>query len=761
MDLGCIDMGCVEKDSTRKESTTSASKLGKNKIKDAIRSSSNALNKLTSQISKPPRRKTSPLNWFPRKKVEPYLKRKLKMLQEVDGMHLTLVETLGDSNPHYSRVLREKIAIREAAEKVMEARKAAMVEASWCRILKAARIECKEAEEQLSKAELSAAEAFEAARVVGVIMNGTPDSGKGGSTTHTVSATFETAFSVDNQVAAAVKAAFVKLANCHSINKDEFKELLHKISENPDSDDLSAITSECDSDDAGSDAEAGSCKDSLMKQRKRPESDKFNMTNIVEMMLGRLQCLKEDELASLATIVATSGLNAALAETENSLAVQNTEKPCPKVSRRSSVCGKATKSSRGAAEDEIPGLGQFLVKRLTRLEREILEAKNARKNEASDGSRGSDDEKLLSANDSSSRSKVKIKDGDAAVPDLGSVLTKHKSKLEKEIEEAKNVRKNEASDGSKWTDDEKLLSANDSNLGSKAKIKDDGAAVPDLGSVLTKHKSKLEKEIEEARRNDRSSRGAPRAKQDAADIPSLDKYLVKRLTRLEMEVQEARNRNRLQPTEKTSSHPSDAKSSENIPSGANEDSQGKENIDLNMIENQNTGKRKEAQTDSESDHLVKREERNTVRVQKLQRKNQENGANYESLDKVLVKHVSRLEKEKSEFCADERMQLKPKRKDTGIEMESSLDRVLVKHKSKLEMAKMAASEQQQEEDSSIRHSVTRREARERELHAAWGGMSLGNSMRPHVSRLQRDKAAWLEAEEEEKNIEVQSSSSLH
>lgn len=59
------------------------------------------------------------------------------MLQEVDGMSSTLDETLGDSNPHYSRVLREKIAVREAAQKAMEARKAALVEASWCRILKA------------------------------------------------------------------------------------------------------------------------------------------------------------------------------------------------------------------------------------------------------------------------------------------------------------------------------------------------------------------------------------------------------------------------------------------------------------------------------------------------------------------------------------------------------------------------------------------------------------------------------------------------
>lgn len=54
-------------------------------------------------------------------------------------MNSSLDETLGDSNPHYSRVLREKIAAREAARKAMEARKAAMVEASWCRILQAAR----------------------------------------------------------------------------------------------------------------------------------------------------------------------------------------------------------------------------------------------------------------------------------------------------------------------------------------------------------------------------------------------------------------------------------------------------------------------------------------------------------------------------------------------------------------------------------------------------------------------------------------------
>jgi DNA-binding FadR family transcriptional regulator len=54
-------------------------------------------------------------------------------------MTASLHETLGNANPHYTRMAREKIAAREAARKATDARKAAMVEASWCRILRAAR----------------------------------------------------------------------------------------------------------------------------------------------------------------------------------------------------------------------------------------------------------------------------------------------------------------------------------------------------------------------------------------------------------------------------------------------------------------------------------------------------------------------------------------------------------------------------------------------------------------------------------------------
>jgi hypothetical protein len=61
------------------------------------------------------------------------------LLQEIDGMTASLHDTLGNANPHYTRMAREKIAAREAARKAMEARKTAMVEASWCKILQAAR----------------------------------------------------------------------------------------------------------------------------------------------------------------------------------------------------------------------------------------------------------------------------------------------------------------------------------------------------------------------------------------------------------------------------------------------------------------------------------------------------------------------------------------------------------------------------------------------------------------------------------------------
>nr|GMC85487.1 calponin homology domain-containing protein DDB_G0272472 [Ipomoea batatas] len=740
MDLGCLDMGCIEKKRSYADQTlshsesfsptasaTATSKAGKNKaMKDGLRSSLVSLNKNASQIRKPPHRKTSPLSWFPRQKVDSYLKRKIKLLQEVDGMNSTLDETLGDSNPHYSRVLREKIAVREAAQKAMEARKAAMVEASWCRILKAARIDNKQAEEQLMKAEKTSDEAFKAATAIGVILYDIPDASPkhynietssakvGGSTMHTVRTSFETAFEVDKQVASAVKAALINLANCPSINKDEFKELLRKISQNPDTDENyhepSEIYSEYESDTA-SELEYGALKDHgchedtnlemefaggrQRKCKKKQVSDKFNMTNLVQMMMERLRCLQEDELASLATIVATCGLNAALAEAENQkhhkLEPASDNKSDPGLDLHGRLPSSGTVRAKDSSVDEapLPSLDKFLVKRLTRLEREVLEAKNAKRNVESEG------------------------------------LEQSKSK------------------------------ASNSNAIS--------SGIPDLGSVLVKHSSKLEKEIEKAKKNvkpyEPHGRAVGNKKQDVVDeLPSLDKFLVKHVSRLEREVQEAKNRKNVSnggqfinlsgTTASSVTSTTDSEdnlvlsggAAERIPSCFDGDNQLGDKDDKSTVSDNSLDKilvkpihRLERMKMQESSMSVLRSQR---------KHGADAAANCDGLDKILVKHVSRLEKEKMAAAeAAEKENLPSVYKVTRKEMvnnEGSLDQVLVRHKSRLEKEKIAAAQQP---DDQIRHSVSRREAREKELQQAWGGMSLGNSMRPHLSRLQRDKAS--------------------
>ena len=55
---------------------------------------------------------------------------------EAGGKIASLDETLG-ANIHLSRIEREKQAAQAAAAAATEARKVALVEASWCHILKA------------------------------------------------------------------------------------------------------------------------------------------------------------------------------------------------------------------------------------------------------------------------------------------------------------------------------------------------------------------------------------------------------------------------------------------------------------------------------------------------------------------------------------------------------------------------------------------------------------------------------------------------
>ncbi|XP_042495633.1 uncharacterized protein LOC122074743 isoform X2 [Macadamia integrifolia] len=671
--------------------------------KDVGHSTLNAVNKSTAQIKKPSHRKNSPLNWFPRKKTDSYLERKIKLLQEVDGMNSTLDETLGDSNPHYSRVLREKIAAREAAQKAVEARTAALVEASWCRILRAARIESKEAEVLLLKAEKNVAEAFEVATAMGVIMYDRQDCPRKqceiDTSTHTVTASLETAFEVDKEVAAAVKTAFIRLAHCRSsLNKDEFKDLLRKISQNPDTNETNQELPDCESD-TGSEPESESNEDALSSQglnckipdalRDRKSKNQqlpqnINMEKLIDVMFERLKCLKEDELASLATIVATCGLNAVLIEVENS-----------KQTMEYFMDGQMRRKQLGS---ELPSLDKFLVKHMSRLEREVQEAKNtktAEPKEALESNPVESEDRLdnLISNVTSSE----------AVPDLGSILVRHSSKLKKEIEEAKN--------------------------------KSRKASEEEYKGLIHQRKK------------------------DVPDVPSLDKFLVKHVSKLEREVQEARKArtNHLMEERKL----------------------GKENMDTNnevdgklAIANSTEYSEQEKMETAESslpEYNVSKETKGldsilVKRVHRLEREKMQaltSGIDYrtqkkqgrtnvvdcESLDKILVKHVPRLEREKMELGTKEE-DVKGKRRYPNIEKsDGGLDQILVKHQSRLEKEKLAAAQQSGGDQGS--HFESLREARKRDLHEAWGGLSLGNSMRPYLSRLERDKAAWRKAEEEE------------
>jgi len=511
----------------------------------------------------------------------------------------------------------------------------------------------------------------------------TPSINGEGSSMHTFTASFETAFDVDKEVAAAVKTAFTKLATRPSFSKDEFKELLKKISEHPDTDeshqDLTELSSENESESEldpvsqkselkSEDLDSKISFPGIIERKSRKRQSLENRIKLVDMMTERLKCLHEDELSSLATIVATYGLNAALAE------VQNTKQPNPAINfpaRRMSSLGLRKSALDGTSrkdhgESELPSLDKFLVKHMTRLEREVCEAKKNHRNETKLGK----DSSCKSVDGTPSES----------IPDLGSILVKKNySKLEKEINEAK---------------------------------------------------------IKSAKEMLGASSGMPRGQKDHTEVPGLDKVLVKHVSRLEKEVQEARKR--------TANENKSLKST--FSSGEALDT--KENINLNMIEENKDGLEKIL---VKPVHRLEREKLQVLsqgsRVENYRQRKSHgstNVADCESLDKVLVKRVSRLEKEKIKI-GDEWGEVKKSHRNdrlqTNEEGGGGLDQVLVKHKSRLEREKMAAAAQQQ--DNPISFSVARRKARERELEEAWGGLSLGNSMKPGVSKLEQDKVSLV------------------
>ncbi|KAF6165246.1 hypothetical protein GIB67_030428 [Kingdonia uniflora] len=749
MDLCCHDLDCVsvlehsngtineseKKCGDAEESAVKSTKVGKNKtLKEPSQSTLNAVNKSTSQIKKSSRRNSSPLNWFPRKKMDSYLKRKIQLLQEVGGMNSTLDETLGDSNPHYSRVLREKIAARGAAFKAMEARKAAMVEASWCRVLRAARIHSKEAELLLLQAEKNVEEAFEAAAAMGVIMYDRPDCPRkafeiesstitmGGSTTHTVSASLETAFEVDKEVAAAIKSAFICLANCpSSSNKHELGDWLRRVSQNPDTAETNTEMPDCSS---GCDSDSSS--DSEIRQKKYKNE-------LVDMMFERLKCLQDDELTSLATIVATCGLNAVLLEVENSkhqeveFGADYSMDPARNYYAEYLKDGHLRKKQ---VVTELPSLDKFLVKHMSKLEREVQEAKNRRKNESKEGNEENPDK--LDTNNAT------------AIPDLGCILVKHTSKLEKEIEEAKKT------SGKAYEKENKKQSEHLSDL-------------PSLDKFLVKHMSKLEREVQEAKTREKSADFETRVDNNSKiayseAVSDLGSSLIKHSSKLEREIQETKNSTVSDlGKENLNSNKQDDDSSEGASVIRNMSRIERAKLEtLEAFSLHNGGTEIESSLDRilvKPVHRLEREKIQAIgmewdyvtRVDKMKRET--DTSDCESLDCILViKHVSRLEKEKMEHGAKEEM---PRvRRDQQLETNTdSLDQIFVKHQSKLEKEKLATVQQPGDD---IKHSENRKEARERQLQESWGGLSLENSIRPRLSRLERDKAAWIKAEDEER-----------
>nr|CAB3503721.1 unnamed protein product [Digitaria exilis] len=680
-----------------------------------------SVNKSKAQFKKSrSRRSGSPIRWSPRKKTESFMKRKIKQLQETDGMTASLHETLGNANPHYTRMAREKIAAREAARKATEARKAAMVEASWCRILRAARIQNKSAEEVLEKAMRRATEAFEEARAVGVMMYDKPDcphqqyevessSHTGGQSTHKVTASFQTAFQVDMEVSAAVKKAFVKLANSpDSAEREEFKDLLWKINQNPDLEE-----SGVNSDDKQQ--QLGDCGDESNMELNKGNltvsgvpSD-FNTTKVkesidlVKIMLERLKALHEDELASLAVIVATSGLNAALQSERGKYHETDPVNSTGARSLRSQSRRYSTAVSfvdvQGPKEEvtsELPSLDKFLVKHLSKLEREVQEARET--------SRKATFIKSVAQEGAHSQVLSSIAKAAESTSDLGSILVKHVSKLEKEVLKAK-----------KNTQSIHSLEGN---------YKDVEASV-----------SEAENKSELNGRDDSniSSDGRNHIQEDKENInvdAGLDKIFVKPIHRLEKEKREAR--------EGWTNVPHDQrKIGNNVKPSESLDQVLVKHVSRLEREKMEYGKRKALGEGTNMQNDKQRSGNSTTAV--------------DSLDQILVKHVSRLEREKIEHEKEGGMILLKKTQTQCADgTAESLADVFVKRPSKLEQAKLASAAEDKPA-SGLNPVAERRRAREKELQDAWGGMGLGNSMKPHVSKIERAKAAWR-AEEEQKQM---------
>ncbi|XP_078436742.1 myosin-2 heavy chain-like protein isoform X2 [Wolffia australiana] len=587
-----------------------------------------------------------PINWFPREKTDSYLKRKIQHLQEMEGMNSSLDETLNSANPHYTKIAREKIAALQAAKKAMKLRKTAMVEASWCRILHAARINSKEAEQVLEKAEKEMEDAFRAV------------------SSNTVAASVETTFEVDKEVAMAVKKAFIRLAKSSPSDKEEFKDLIHKIRENPEEDE----DDEEEAEELSPDLEHG--------------DEVYCDKNMVNLMFDRLKHLSEEEIASLAIIVAAAGLGEALVKTD----------PATFSSRN-----RQSKRRRGG-EVDFPGLDKFLVKHVSKLEKEVQAAKVLKKTGADVAQQKTKKHESDSENGSNCE-------------DLGSILVRHVSRLEREISSFKDSLKQQRISGLETVEKENV----DLNQMKGAKNT--------ASETMTKEDQFVESNAPEPENLNDLSKKSNLGQRIGGATPEIEEETWKKDGNLRAE------EDRLVETNSDLSKMSTLS----------------QRVEETSSELEGHTWKKDGNLKADEDRSVELHMSDCEKVKKLSKKSTFGqligGTETAGLDQILVKHQSELEKAKLGAKLDKQ----PCKKDQKLRVDPTLEEVLVKRTPDLD--KLA---EPQKSTMSVKPSATWRAARDQKLQESWGGLSLENSLKPHLSRLEREKAAWKTAEEEEK-----------
>ncbi|CAI5510171.1 unnamed protein product [Closterium sp. Naga37s-1] len=149
--------------------------------------------------------------WFPRVKLEPYLTRRLRELQEEVGPQPPLEQLLIPSK--LGRLEREKQEAAMAAKRASQLRQVALVEASWCRILDAAGIPSTGALEVAQQAEEEAHVAVVEAAKLGVILDHAVTSRSRNGSPRAAAAAAAAAGSAFSAAAAAAAAAAASAAD--------------------------------------------------------------------------------------------------------------------------------------------------------------------------------------------------------------------------------------------------------------------------------------------------------------------------------------------------------------------------------------------------------------------------------------------------------------------------------------------------------------------------------------------------------------------